>query len=333
MTFLKEFRPEQLASSPSTVGSAPSLASGFSKVHLGVRLLIGTGSLMALIILALLAPVFCPINSDIAPSHLNLATVNLHPLSNNHLLGTDYLGRDVLSQALWGARATLSVSILSAAMAASFGSVWGAFSAFVGGIVDGVMMRIVDGLLAIPNIILLLILNSIFSTPTLINSLSPPVARLLGVNNYSFGVMPLVLVITVIAATSWLEAARVARAKVLALKSEEYLLAATSVGASVMRTLTTHLLPNAASVIFVEATLLVSDALLMESGLSFLGLGLGPSTPSWGTMLGSAQLSLMQGNWWSVLVPGLLITLTVGSISLLGEGLLELFGRSALNIA
>jgi ABC-type dipeptide/oligopeptide/nickel transport system permease subunit len=189
------------------------------------------------------------------------------------------------------------------------------------------MMRTVDGLLSIPNIILLLALNSILTTPALIKSLPQPLVELLGVNNYSYGMMPLVLVIVVISATSWLEAARIARAKVLALLGEEYLVAARSLGAGTMRTIFHHLLPNAAAVLLVEATLLVSDAVLMESGLSFLGLGLGPATPSWGTMLSAAQLSLMEGNWWSVFIPGVLITMTVSAISLLGDGLLELLGQ------
>jgi ABC-type dipeptide/oligopeptide/nickel transport system permease subunit len=119
----------------------------------------------------------------------------------------------------------------------------------------------------------------------------------------------------------------VARAKVLSLKSEEYLVAAKALGVGPISTVIRHLLPNAASVLLVEATLLVSDAVLMESGLSFLGLGLGPATPSWGTMLSNAQLSLMEGNWWSVFIPGLLITVTVGAISMLGDGLLELLGQ------
>jgi peptide/nickel transport system permease protein len=292
---------------------------------LGLRLLGGASVLILLVILGLVAPIIFPIDSAM---HLDLNATNLAPGTSGHCLGTDYLGRDVCCQALWGARATLAVSILAAAIAATFGSLWGSFSAFAGGVVDAIMMRIVDGLLAIPNIILLLALNSIMSTPSLVNSLPATIVHLLGVNNYSFGIMPLVLVVTVISATSWLEAARVARAKVLALKNEEYLLAAKSIGSSDLRTVFKHLLPNCASVILVEATLLVSDAVLMESGLSFLGLGLGPATPSWGTMLSSAQLSLMEGNWWSVFIPGLLITLTVGSISLLGEGLLEMLGQS-----
>ena len=326
MHFLKELRPSHLA--VSTGRQQADAPGNWPIARLGSRLLAGASALIILVILAMVAPILFPIDSALSPMHLNLNATNLTPGSSGHFLGTDYLGRDVCSQALWGARATLIVSILAATIAASFGSLWGAFSAFAGGVIDAIMMRIVDGLLAIPNIILLLALNSIMSTPTLVNSFPASIAHLLGVNNYSFGIMPLVLVVTVISATSWLEAARVARAKVLALKSEEYLLAAKSIGSSDIRTVFKHLLPNCASVIFVEATLLVSDAVLMESGLSFLGLGLGPATPSWGTMLSSAQLSLMEGNWWSVFIPGLLITLTVGSISLLGEGLLELLGQS-----
>ncbi len=294
---------------------------------ISINMIGGLSIVISLMILAIVAPFFFPLDSPLSPQHLNLNATNLSPGSAGHWLGTDYLGRDVLSQALWGARATLTVGFLAAAFAVSFGSVWGAFSALAGGIIDSVMMRIVDGLLAIPNIILLLALSAIMSTPSP-NSLPPMVAQFLGVNHYSFGIMPMVLVVAVISATSWLEAARLTRAKVLALASEEYLTAAQSIGASVFRILFRHLLPNCASVILVEATLLVSDAILMESGLSFLGLGLGPANPSWGTMLGSAQLSLLLGNWWSVLIPGLLITLTVLSISLLGEGWLQMIGQS-----
>jgi peptide/nickel transport system permease protein len=295
--------------------------------RLGVRLLLGASIMAVLVLLGLTAPLLFPMSGPLSPVRLDLNATNLQPGVWDHLFGTDYLGRDVCSQAVWGARSTLSVGIFAAALAVCFGSFWGSFSAFAGGIIDNIMMRVVDGLLAIPNIILLLALNSILSTPDLVSWLPLPVVELLGVNNYSYGIMPLVLVITVISATSWLEAARVARAKVLSLKSEEYLVAAKALGVGPISTVIRHLLPNAASVLLVEATLLVSDAVLMESGLSFLGLGLGPATPSWGTMLSNAQLSLMEGNWWSVFIPGLLITVTVGAISMLGDGLLELLGQ------
>ncbi|HEY9680210.1 MAG TPA: ABC transporter permease [Oculatellaceae cyanobacterium] len=324
MPLLREHRTTELAKPKAIDARSGSDAS----TRLGLRLLLGAGILSLLVIFGLLAPLVFPISGNFSPLHLDLNSTNLQPGVNGHFFGTDYLGRDVLSQAVWGARSTLSVGILAAMIAVTFGSLWGSFSAFAGGIIDSIMMRIVDGLLAIPNIILLLALNSILSTPSLVQSLPAPMVELLGVNNYSYGLIPLLLVITVISATSWLEAARVARAKVLALRSEEYLIAAKSLGAGTSTILMKHLLPNAASVLLVEATLLVSDAVLMESGLSFLGLGLGPNTPSWGTMLSAAQLCLMEGNWWSVFIPGVLITTTVSAISLLGDGLLELMGQS-----
>lgn len=292
--------------------------------EMNVGSLSAAGFLVLIMVLALVAPLICPIGEGMSPSRLNLAAANLAPDVHGYLLGTDNLGRDIFRQAIWGARASLLVGILCASISVLIGSLWGSFSAFAGGGIDTVMMRIVDGLLAIPGIILLLSLNSLFSTPVLVKVLPPHFAILLGVNNYSYGLVPLLMVVAVISATSWLEAARITRGKVLSLKREEYLTAAKSFGAGMNRIVWRHLLPNAASVIFVEAALLVSDAMLMESGLSFLGLGLGPATPSWGTMLNQSQLSLMQGNWWAVLTPGLLITLTVSAINLLVEGM---FGK------
>jgi len=219
------------------------------------------------------------------------------------------------------------VGIIAAVLAVIFGSAWGTFSAFAEGWIDAVMMRIVDGLLSIPSIILLLALNSLISAPGLVSALPAGVLAALNVTSYSYGLVPLLTIILVISATTWLEAARISHAKVTTVKEEEYIEAARALGMSTTRMIVRHLLPNAASVLMVEATLLVSDAVLMESGLSFLGLGLGPATPSWGSMLSSAQTSLIQGNWWAVFVPGLLISLTVGAVSQIGEGWLDLLGR------
>jgi peptide/nickel transport system permease protein len=258
---------------------------------------------------------------------VHLDNINLPPYSPGHIFGTDYLGRDVFAEAIWGSRASLVVGLFAALIAVSFGSIWGSLSAFAGGIVDAIMMRTVDGLLSIPSIILLLALNALLSAPSIVATLPPPVLSLLHITSYSFGNLPIVTVVAVISATTWLEAARISRAKITSVKSEEYIEAASALGMSTSRMLFRHLLPNAASVLMVEATLLVSDAVLMESGLSFLGLGLGPANPSWGSMLTAAQISLTQGNWWAVFVPGLLITLTVGSVNLIGEGWLEMLGR------
>jgi peptide/nickel transport system permease protein len=150
-----------------TVGSKPHVyESRFSK-----RMLFGTGSLFLLAGIGALAPYVTPAQSPFAPILTNLSEVNKFPLSPGHLLGTDYLGRDILQEAMWGARASLEVGLLAAALAAGFGSMWGTVSAFAGGIVDSIMMRIVDGMLAIPSIILLLALNSLITTPGLTDAL------------------------------------------------------------------------------------------------------------------------------------------------------------------
>ncbi|HNB25067.1 MAG TPA: ABC transporter permease, partial [Candidatus Melainabacteria bacterium] len=198
-----------------------------------------------------------------------------------------------------------------------------------GGPIDTLMMRCVDGLLAIPNIVLLLTINTLLSANTF-NSFPEWSLRLLKVTAFSSGYLPLFTVIVVISATTWLEAARISRSKIQSILLEEYIYSAKALGISVTRMLFRHLMPNAAPVLLVEATLLVSDAILMEAGLSFLGLGLGPSTPSWGSMLTSAQSSLIEGNWWAVVVPGVLITTTVVGVNLLGEGILESQGGKRL---
>lgn len=286
----------------------------------------GATLICALLSLALIAPVAAPLHTALSPLHVDLSAANLPPGSAQHWLGTDGLGRDVMAQALWGARSSLIVGLFAAGIAVTIGSLWGALSAIAGGIVDSVMMRAVDGMLSIPSIILLLAINSFMTSPHLIEHVPSFLLEPLRITSYSSGLVPLFTVIVVISATTWLEAARIARARIQVIKSEEYVSAARSIGGGVARLLFRHLLPNAAPVLLVEAALLVSDAVLMEAGLSYLGLGLGPSTPSWGGMLTSAQNSLIQGNWWCVFVPGFLITSTVAAVTLFGEGLLKASG-------
>ncbi|HEY9869221.1 MAG TPA: ABC transporter permease [Candidatus Obscuribacterales bacterium] len=280
----------------------------------------GITLLAALAAMALLAPWLVPPGSPIHPASIDLSACNCPVGTPGHILGTDHLGRDIFGQAVWGARASLAVGLMAAAVAVSVGSLWGSFSALSGGLVDMIMMRIVDGLLSIPSIVLLLALQALVSTPALAGVLPAPVLEALAVTNYSFGLLPLVTVVLVVSATTWLEAARLAHAQVLAVKQQEYVLAARALGVGASGMLMRHLLPNARVVIVVEAALLVSDAVLMESGLSFLGLGLGPGIPSWGGMLASAQTALIQGNWWAAVVPGLFITATVLAVNLIGEG-------------
>src|SRR5262249_23835265 len=258
---------------------------------------------------------------------------NCPPGTNGHPLGTDHLGRDLFGQAVWGARASLAVGILAAGIAVTIGTLWGSLGALVGGVIDTVMMRIVDGLLSIPPLILLLALQSIVSTPALAEVLPSPLLGILHVTNWSYGLLPLVVVIFVVSATNWLEAARLSHAQVLSIKQQEFIAAAQSIGLATAGMLRRHILPNAAGVIIVEATLLVSDAVLMEAGLGYLGLGLGPGIPSWGGVLASAQMSLIQGNWWAAAVPGLMITTTVLAVNLIGESSLTPAGSRSGRLA
>ncbi len=297
-----------------------------ARKQLNARLLLGSALLFALALLAITAPIVCPISADCLPIDTDLSKCNLPPLSPGYLLGTDSLGRNVLAQCMWGARASLFVGLTAASLAVAFGSIWGSLSAMAGGFVDSVMMRIVDGLLAIPNLILLLVLQSLLTAPQILALLPKPWLDLMMVNSISNGILPVVTVICVIAATTWLEAARLARARVLTVKSEDYIAAAKALGVSDFQMLFRHLLPNILSIVIVESTLLVSDAVMMEAGLGFLGLGLGPSTPSWGRMLAGAQYSLLNGNWWSVAVPGLLITTTILAVHMVADGWLEILG-------
>ncbi|MCC7528596.1 MAG: ABC transporter permease [Candidatus Melainabacteria bacterium] len=291
--------------------------------HSSMRMWVGALLIAMVFTSALLAPAIAPSKTLLWPVPVNLDAINLEPFSSGHLLGTDLLGRDILAEALWGARMSLVIGIVVAVVAVTFGGVWGALSAFSGGPIDTLMMRAVDGLLAIPNIVLLLTINTLLTANPFLHSFPEWFLRCLKVTSFSSGYLPLFTVIVVISATTWLEAARISRSKIQSILLDEYIYSARALGIGVTRMLFRHLLPNAAPVLLVEATLLVSDAILMEAGLSFLGLGLGPSTPSWGSMLTSAQSSLIEGNWWAVIVPGVLITTTVVGVNLVGEGILE----------
>lgn len=301
--------------------------SGGADTGARIRMTMSLGLVIFLAFLPILAPIVHPVTPPLTPSHVDLTVANVMPFTDGHFLGTDSLGRDVLAMALWGARTSLALGLVAAMLAVSFGTLWGAVSSLIGGFVDTVMMRIVDGLLAIPALILLLALSALVNGPAFADTLPKTVLSLLNVTSYSLGFLPFVTVISVIAATSWLEAARIAHSKISAIQLEEYIEAARALGASTGHTLFRHLVPNASRIIMIQATLLISDAIVMEAGLSFLGLGLSPDTPSWGTMLRQASSDLFLGNWWAPLVPAALISLTVLAVELLGESLLRMIGH------
>ncbi|MYE77901.1 MAG: ABC transporter permease [Chloroflexi bacterium] len=219
----------------------------------------------------------------------------LQPPSSEHLLGTDDLGRDLFTRILYGARVSLFVGVVAVAISMLLGVAMGVLSGYYGGWVDTIFMRYIDLQWAFPNFIIAVYLVAIFGT---------------GLEN--------VIVAIVLAFLD--DFARITRGMVLSIREEEYVLAARSMGASNQRIMLRHILPNAIAPIIVQATLSVSFAILAEAGLSFLGLGVKPSTPTWGLIISDAR-SFFSRAWWLGIYPGLAIMITVLSINFLGDAL------------
>ncbi len=223
----------------------------------------------------------------------------LKPPSSEHWFGTDRQTRDVFSRVIVGSRVSLSVGFISVTLIMLIGVTLGALSGFLGGIIDNLVMRFTDIMLAIPGFFLLITAAALF-TPSLRTTM------------------------IVIGLTSWMGAARLIRGEFLRVKAQDFVLAARAIGVPNSRIIIRHLLPNTMAVIIVEATLWLSYAILLESGLAFLGLGAQPPTPSWGGMLADGRVD-MQNAWWQTVFPGLAIFLTVLAFNLVGDGLRDAF--------
>jgi peptide/nickel transport system permease protein len=215
--------------------------------------------------------------------------------SKAHLLGTDPLGRDCLSRLIYGARISLLVGIVAVGIATVIGTILGALAGFYGKWIDGLIMRFVDIILCFPTIFLIMAVIA-FLEPSILN------------------------IMAVIGLTSWMGVARLVRAEFLSLRQRDFVLAARISGASNARIVFSHILPNAVAPILVATTLGVGGAILTESALSFLGIGVQPPTPSWGNMLTEGKDNL-EIAWWLSMFPGLAILVTVLGYNLLGEGL------------
>lgn len=219
----------------------------------------------------------------------------LLPPSAEHWFGTDELGRDVLTRVIFGARVSLKVGFVAVGIAVVVGTVVGLFAGFYGGWVDSLLMRIVDIMLCFPTFFLIL---------AVIAMLEPSIWYIM----------------VIIGLTGWMGVARLVRAEVLSLKSRDFISAARVLGASDRRIIFRHILPNALSPVLVSATLGVAGAILTESALSFLGIGVQPPTPSWGNILTSGK-DYIEFAWWLSLFPGVAILVTVLSYNLVGEGI------------
>ena len=246
--------------------------------------------ILSVLILALLAPIIAPYDAN----DINVKAILLGP-SQAHWMGTDGLGRDVLSRMLHGGRISLLVGLVAVGISTAIGIVLGALAGYYRGWVDTLIMRLVDVMLSIPSFFLILAVIA-FLTPSIIN------------------------IMIVIGLTSWMSVTRLVRAEFLSLSNREFVLASRTLGAKDGRLIFTHLLPNSLTPIIVSAVLGVAGAVLMESGLSFLGLGVQAPQASWGNILTDGR-EYIQFAWWLSLFPGLAILLTVLGYNLLGEGL------------
>ena len=252
--------------------------------------MIGGITILVLIILAIFAPWIAPYSY----SYQNL-DIGASPPSAEHLLGTDVLGRDLLSRLLYGARISLLVGFVATGVALVIGVSWGIVAGYFGGRVDSIMMRIVDVLYGLPFIIFIILLMVIF-----------------GRNIW--------LLFAAIGAVEWLTMARIVRAQVIGLKNQEFVQAAQVMGVSNLSMFRRHILPNILGPIAVYATLTIPQVMLLEAFLSFLGLGIQPPMSSWGTLIRYGVES-MEEHYWLLIYPGLTFTITLFALNFFGDGL------------
>lgn len=252
--------------------------------------LTGSGIVLLLFLVSFFAPWLAPYD----PGQIDLKNVLLPP-SLTHLFGTDPLGRDVLSRMIWGARISLKVGFVATGVAVIIGTLLGAVAGYYGGWIDSVIMRFVDIMLCFPTFFLILAVIA-FLEPSIWN------------------------IMIIIGLTGWMGVTRLVRADFISLRERDFVQAARVIGAGDLRIIFVHILPNAMASILVAATLGIAGAILTESALSFLGIGVQPPTPSWGNIL-TAGKDNIDIAWWLSLYPGLAILITVVGYNLLGEGI------------
>lgn len=251
----------------------------------------GLVMIIGLLILALLAPYLTPYD----PVRASLAEP-MHPPSLDHPFGTDHLGRDLFSRVLYGTRVSLLVGMSASLLAVGVGALIGLFSGYFGGRIDSVLMRLVDTIYSPPETILLMVLVTMFTRSVW-------------------------TIILAIALTHWMSTARLVRSEALSIKMRPFVESTVSLGATDGYILFHHIAPNLLYVAVISVTLMTAHAILTESFLSFLGLGIPPHLPSWGNMLNEGQRDIMRGIWWTTLFPGIMIVITVLSINLFGDDL------------
>lgn len=252
--------------------------------------LFGLYIVIGLVITALFAPIIAPYD----PNHIDYSAIYTPP-SPAHPLGTDEIGRDILSRIIFGAQTSIAVGVVAVSISTSIGVLLGAVSGYYGGYIDEVVMRLTDILLTVPTIFLLIIVASIFVHPSLI------------------------VIMATIGLISWPQMARIVRSEVLSIKEAPFIDAERALGAENSMIILRHIIPNAIGPIIVTATFDMAGAILAEAGLSFLGLG-DPNSISWGRMLTSGH-TVFYLAWWVSTFPGLAIFITILAFNLMGDGL------------
>lgn len=321
-----------MAGHGTTTGSARTLADAFpdvrarrSATHRALRMLrrhrlgvVGLTILSVVALTAIFAPLIAPydvnkpgeitkrLRCPIFTSCPRFGTDQTIRGSSEHILGTDQLGRDILTRIIYGARVSLIVGLAAVLLGAGMGTLAGLVSGYYGGLIDSFLMRIGDVFLAFPYLLLAIAVVAVIGG---------------GLLN----------VILVLAIATWVPYARITRGSVLAAKAQEYIIAARAIGVQDGALLIKHLLPNVVSPIIVYGTFAVAAAIIAEAGLSFLGLGVGASRPTWGNMLADGR-NYVSTAWWLAMVPGVAIMLTVLSINMIGDWLRDALDPRIRNV-
>jgi len=251
---------------------------------------------LAIVLIMLLSSFLStPISGYDPDSHGDIVKERYLAPSGSHPFGTDKFGRDLLSRVLYGGRISLMIAISVVAISMTIGVLYGSISGYFGGRIDSIMMRILDFLLAFPLIFLVITLIALFK-------------------------MTHWYLIPLLAFTSWMETARLIRAEVLSLKEREYIMAVQGLGYSHLRIIFVHVIPNCLSVVLVTVPLKIAEVILLESALSFLGIGVQPPTASWGNIINDGR-EVLTSAWWVSTIPGIFITFTVLSFHLISDGI------------
>ncbi|SHJ86454.1 ABC transporter permease [Tepidibacter formicigenes] len=262
----------------------------FKNLNLKQNIFLSPLILFIITLLCILAPLI----TSIDPTYMELSNIFAYPCRSN-IFGTDHLGRDVFARVLYGGRISITIGILSMLISTFIGATYGSISGYFGGIIDNYMMRFIDIMISIPSLLIMTLIQSILQS----NKVSS--------------------IVFVIAITSWMNIAKIVRSEVLELKQREFVLASKIMGGNFVHIIKKHLIPNFMPAIIYMSVVNSANAIMAETTLSFLGLGLPIEIPSWGSMLMDAQKSILLNKWWVALFPGVFMISTIFCITNIGE--------------